>query len=277
MSYIFPDGDIVLNLSGGRTSAFMLEQYLLQYNGILPDNVKVLFQNTGKEVNETLDFLHEIELRRNVNIIWLEYDIDNNNKPIATVVNYKTASRDGQPFEKLIKKRNYLPNATERFCTSELKILTMKRYMVSLGYKKWWAATGFRYDEFSRVAKKSKPDTRITPYYPLFENKVTKHHIFDYWQNSDFDLKLENNEGTTPLGNCDGCFLKSEKTKAYVCKHLPDSARWWDAQEKKIGGVFRDRQPWGQLIEFVGRQGEFDFSESQDLYCDGDLGGCTDY
>lgn len=277
MAYFLPEGPNVISFSGGRTSAYMLIKYLEQYDGILPADTFVIFQNTGKEVYQTLDFVHEIEKRYNVPIIWLEYDLDQNNKPISKVVNYDTCSRNGEPFEKLIIKRHYLPNATERFCTSELKILTAKRYMVKLGHKKWHSATGFRYDEYQRVNKKTKPDTRITPFYPLFDNKITKHDISEYWLKAEFDLKLPNIDGTTPLGNCDGCFLKSEKTKAYVCKHLSESAEWWAQQEKLIGGVFRDKQPWQQLIDFVGLQGEFNFSDHQDMYCDSDLGGCTDY
>jgi len=203
-----------------------------------------------------------------------------NNRPYAKVVDYESASRDGTPFIKLIIKRKRLPNATQRFCTVELKILTCKRYMVSLGHKKWLSAVGFRADEMGRVLKEKvnkKKDTRITPYYPLAEAGVVKKDIYVFWVKSNFDLKLENNNGTTPLGNCDGCFLKSEKTKAYICRTTPDRAAIWAGMEKLIGGLFRDQQSWQNLIDFVDKQGDFDFSDETDLYCESSLGSCTDW
>lgn len=278
MNYELPEGDCVLGVSGGRTSGFMLRKYLDRYNGHLPNRCQVHFQNTGMEMPETLDFVRDMSVNWGVNIIWLEYYCPHPSKrPSFKVVDHATAFRDGTPFKQLIDKRGYLPNIKERFCTSELKILTSKRYMVSQGFKKWHSAVGFRYDEPSRVKKNKKEDTRIIPYYPLIKAKITKRHIFEYWNNSPFDLALENNNGTTPMGNCTICFLKSEKTKAYVCRHYPQMAGWAAYQENKIGGTFRDKQPWQHLIDFVDRQSEFNFSDEQDIYCDNDLGGCTDY
>ena len=49
-----------ISFSGGRTSGFMLKQILNTYGGELPDDIKVCFANTGKEMPETLDFVHEV-------------------------------------------------------------------------------------------------------------------------------------------------------------------------------------------------------------------------
>jgi hypothetical protein len=61
------------------------------------DNCIVSFQNTGKENDATLDFLHSCELRwkdlYGVEMIWLEYDPDQELK--FQVVNYETAHRTG--------------------------------------------------------------------------------------------------------------------------------------------------------------------------------------
>ena len=53
--YLLPDGNVQVCFSGGRTSAYMLYQ-ILQTNGGLPDRVEVTFQNTGREMPQTLDF-----------------------------------------------------------------------------------------------------------------------------------------------------------------------------------------------------------------------------
>ena len=80
----------VISFSGGRTSAFMLKQILNAYGGTLPKDIKVCFANTGKELPETLDFVHEVETMWDVDIHWLELEI-NEITPIWSQkrVNYK--------------------------------------------------------------------------------------------------------------------------------------------------------------------------------------------
>ncbi len=64
----------------------------------LPEEAIVCFQNTGKEDEATLAFVHECETRWNVKIHWIEY---RNNEQGYAVVDYETASREGEPFEEL--------------------------------------------------------------------------------------------------------------------------------------------------------------------------------
>ena len=47
----------VLNVSGGRSSAYMLGQVLMEHGGELPDWCEAIFANTGRERAETLDFV----------------------------------------------------------------------------------------------------------------------------------------------------------------------------------------------------------------------------
>jgi 3'-phosphoadenosine 5'-phosphosulfate sulfotransferase (PAPS reductase)/FAD synthetase len=115
----------VINFSGGRTSAYMTKRLIDEG---LTDYI-VLFQNTGKEMPGTLDFINQCDKRWNLNIIWLEYRYGNN----FEIVNYDTASRDGRPFSELIEhKKNFLPNQLMRYCTNELKIQTARRYLQSI-------------------------------------------------------------------------------------------------------------------------------------------------
>lgn len=51
------DDPAVVSFSGGRTSGYMLWHILNAHNGVMPDGVKVVFCNTGKERPETLDFV----------------------------------------------------------------------------------------------------------------------------------------------------------------------------------------------------------------------------
>ena len=93
----------IVSFSGGRTSAYMLWRVLQSNNGI-PDEAIVCFANTGKEDEETLKFVHACATRWQVPITWLEF---RDSEPKFEVVNFETASRNGEPFEALIKKKNY--------------------------------------------------------------------------------------------------------------------------------------------------------------------------
>ena len=61
-----------ISFSGGRTSAYMLWKVLEAHGGVLPDHVVVTFANTGKELPETLDFVHACSVNWGVPIVWLE-------------------------------------------------------------------------------------------------------------------------------------------------------------------------------------------------------------
>lgn len=148
--YFLPDGNVQIAFSGGRSSAYMLHQ-ILEANGNLPERAVVTFQNTGREMPQTLDFVQECGDRWGVNIVWLEYRSE---APFFDHVSHNMASRDGEPFEALIRKRRFLPNQNARFCTTELKVRTAKRYLRSeLGWDYWTNAVGLRGDEPKRLKK----------------------------------------------------------------------------------------------------------------------------
>ena len=100
--YKLPDKNVLISFSGGRTSAYMLHQ-ILEANGDLPKNCKVVFTNTGREMPETLDFVQECSHKWNVNITWLEY---RKLKPKFEIVSHNSASRNGEPFSECIESKS---------------------------------------------------------------------------------------------------------------------------------------------------------------------------
>ncbi|MCP4206096.1 MAG: phosphoadenosine phosphosulfate reductase family protein, partial [Shimia sp.] len=205
--YRLPDGNVQIAFSGGRTSAYMLHK-ILEANGGLPDRAVVMFENTGREMPETLDFVHECGARWGVGIVWLEYRAE---RPLFEVVTHNSAARDGAPFESLIRRKKYLPNVMARFCTVELKVRTAKRYLRSLGWDYWTNAIGLRADEAKRLKEEgAKGKDRWYTWQPLAHAGVGKHDVAAFWRRQPFDLALPNINGKCWLGNCDGCFLKSE-------------------------------------------------------------------
>lgn len=127
------EGPALVSFSGGRTSAYLLKHILDAYGGRLPANVGVMFANTGREVEATLDFVRECGDRWSVPITWLEYEPAGEKGRKFRVVDHATASRKGEPYEALLRERKYLPNPVARFCTSTLKIRVMRDYARSLG------------------------------------------------------------------------------------------------------------------------------------------------
>lgn len=283
--YTLPDGNVQIAFSGGRTSAYMLH-HILEVNGGIIGNpeVQVTFQNTGREMPETLDFVAEVGARWGVPIVWLEY---RPTEPWFEIVSHNSASRDGRPFDDLINRKGYLPNQQTRFCTIELKIRTAKRYLVSLGWKRWTNATGIRADEPNRLNKPA-PKDRWTTWNPLAHAGVSRHDVATFWRDQPFDLRLPNVGGNCWLGNCDGCFLKSEAHVAALARDFPERAAWWEAAEKRIGALetskgrpkdnaqFSKRYSREEMRTFMDRQGDhYDQLVKLGALCQADDGECT--
>lgn len=278
--YLLPNGNVQIAFSGGRTSVYMLHQ-ILEANGDLPGRVEVTFQNTGREMPETLDFVAEVGRRWGVMITWLEYRPD---APHFEIVGYQGASRSGAPFEALIRKRKFLPNQQARFCTTELKVRTAKRYLRSLGWDYWTNCVGIRADESHRST--NPPKDRWTIWRPLVSAGVSKRDVSAFWRSQPFDLNLPNLNGNCWLGNCDGCFLKSEAHVAAFTRDHPERAEWWERMEALAtdlsnakgmepgrGAWFSKRYTRTELRRYVEKQGDWIF-DTEDALCQAGGGEC---
>lgn len=275
-AYQLPAGQVQIAFSGGRTSAFMLHE-ILQANGGLPDRAVVTFQNTGREMPETLDFVQEVGERWGVRIVWLEYA---GAAPFFDVVSHNSASRVGEPFDALIRKKKFLPNQQIRFCTIELKIRTAKRYLMSLGWRHWVNCVGFRADEPHRL-NKPKPKDRWSVWTPLADAGVGRPDVSAFWAAQPFDLRLPNVKGNCWLGNCDGCFLKSEANIAAFTREFPERAEWWERKEAEVSGItkslssgfFSKRYSRAEMRRYMTDQGDWALSTDGAL-CQQDDGEC---
>lgn len=281
--YTLPEGNVAIAFSGGRTSAYMLHQ-IIQANGLDTMNsgrVVVSFQNTGREMPETLDFVQECGERWGVRIVWLEY---RNEEPRYEVVSHNSASRNGEPFEAIIERRGFLPNRVNRFCSIEMKVHTSRRYLVDQGWRNWTVATGIRADEPKRHKGHLErvKGTRTFSWQPLVPAGVTKGDVALFWRRQPFDLRLPNVEGNCWLGNCDGCFLKSEAHQAALAREYPERHAWWEQMEERAkvtarepnGARFREEWTKRELREFIDRQGDWIF-DTEGALCQADDGECT--
>lgn len=217
------EGPALISFSGGRTSGYMLWHILKAYDGTLPDDVHVCFANTGKEREETLRFVHECGSRWGVKIHWIERRWPGRTKDHFLhfeEVGYNSASRAGEPFAELIRRKQYLPNQSMRYCSTELKVRPMKQFMLARGYERWANAVGLRGDEMGRVFKqiafneaKKQRWLTVMPMATQAAGMVRKTDVMRFWLGptmrmggelpQGFDLGLADHEG-----NCDLCFMK---------------------------------------------------------------------
>ncbi len=197
----------VLNFSGGKTSAYMT---IMEYK---PGDI-VLFCDTGREHPKTYKFINDFEAFENIPII-----------------------RIGGPdsFEKYLGKRNFeeIPNRVKRSCTIELKIKPARRYMRSLGFMKYENFIGFRFDEPHRVHKANQRWKQVVTKYPLYDKKIDRQMVNDYWLNKPYTLEIP-----SILGNCTLCFMKGKNAIMAILREYPELADQWIEDEEKSAKHF---------------------------------------
>lgn len=251
----------VVSFSGGRTSAYMLYRIVEAHGGTLPEDVVVCFANTGKEREETLRFVYECGLRFGVVIHWLEW---RDGKPPYEEVGFNSASRNGEPFDALILKKQRLPNWKERWCTSFLKLIPMFAFAQDLGWEKgaYSEVIGLRDDEGIRILRgleRAERDGRSIAY-PLANAHVRKADVEAFWRGMDFDLGLEPWEG-----NCDLCFAMPKAVREARIRRRPHCASWWQKKEEEQDGLFDRRVRVADMVDRVRRHADIfepaDFGE----------------
>lgn len=234
---------ILISFSGGRTSAFMAK-LLLEYPMFAEREKVVCFANTGKEFPATLDFVNECDKRWNLNVVWLEAEV-HQEKGVGTthkIVTHDTASRNGEPFEAMIRKYG-IPNKQYPHCTRELKQMPIRKYMKSLGYKEWITALGIRSDEPHRLSRGNDSNLKY-PFFPLVDIiQVDEAFIRGWWDRQDFDLDLKDYQS-----NCDLCWKKSKRKRLTLIEEDVTVADWWLKMEEKYGGDYQFDQREGLTI-----------------------------
>lgn len=194
-----------ISFSGGRTSAYMTKKIIDNWSDKY--DFIIIFANTGLEHPKTLEFIHNCDTHFGFNTVWVEGVVHYGERKASThkIVNFETASRNGEPFEAYIKKYG-IPNSAFPQCTRELKLYPMQSYLRSLGinHKRIPTAIGIRNDEKRRVSKSADVENII---YPLVTDWPSdKQDVLDWWEDQEFDLGMDEFEG-----NCLGCYKKSFK------------------------------------------------------------------
>lgn len=233
---------LLISFSGGETSAYMAKRLLDQFRGSV--EILVLFANTGQEAEETLVFVKECDRVFNLNLVWIEADVqpERGIGTKAKTTDFWDASRNGEPFRDAIKKYG-IPNVGNPICKRELKIVPMQSYIRSVGWKKnsYTTAIGIRADEMDRMSNDAEASNFI---YPLVDWNIDKAKVNDFWHYMPFRLNLKGWEG-----NCKTCWAKSNRKLYQIAKDHPD---WYDffsemeflyrsfTPERRKGSTFRE-------------------------------------
>jgi len=230
--------------------------------------IVVCFANTGREEEETLEFVRDCDLYLGFNTVWVEAVTHHGKRKGSThrIVNFETASRNGEPFEEVIKKHG-IPNVAFLHCTRELKRNTIHHF--GKGFFKttdYLTAIGIRADEVDRIRKGKF-------IYPLIKPGIRKEDIVKFW--SEMPFRLELNRKSLPkhlsgyLGNCKKCFKKTlmkliEKQRdenSGKCK--PDT--WIEDMEAKYSNHVPPSQEAGRTVPIRFNRAHMPASEIRDL------------
>jgi hypothetical protein len=222
---------LLVSFSGGRTSAYMLWWLLNEWHFRHEWEIVVCFANTGKEAEGTLEFVQKCGEAWRIDIIWLEYSANSDKgwSVLPIVVDFKSASRNGEPFERMIEKVG-IPTVKTPFCSTLLKERLIRTYVRdTIGWDFYWGAIGIRSDEIDRMNENFR-ELRLL--YPLVTmNPKMKPDILEWWSKQDFNLDIDPDEG-----NCDGCWKKDIMTLTRLAIKKPKIFDWWQQITDKYGG-----------------------------------------
>lgn len=248
---------------------------VLQENGGLPPEAKVCFANTGKEEEATLQFVNDCSVNWGVPVTWIEYVSHEEADRRFKKVTYETASRNGEPFEEVIRHYGKLPNPINKSCTAELKIRAVARYLKAIGWEEWTAMVGIRADEQRRAAKLRADRKAETPIAPLAMDGVDIAQIEAFWATQPFKLELTTFNGKTLAGNCDLCYLKPAGQILSLIQEKPMRAVWWAKMEMLAATItdgnanrFRiDRPSYSEMLNYSQKQTDLFDPDDEGIAC----------
>jgi len=278
----------VNSLSGGKTSSYIAANYPADYNVfalvttidkncMFPDAKirQIVSDKIGKEFIGTLE--EDI-------IIHTILDLE---QYIGTPIDWVS----GKSFDEIIirKDKKYLPNVTQRFCTSEMKLSPIFHWWLKNINEPVDMRIGFRANEmrraetmksklnkeglleFRHIVGKSKNGKRNRwnntgwqkPSFPLIEDAIFKDTIEKYWKDKPVRFAYMN--------NCVGCFHRNHMLLKLMSERHPEKFQWFVNAEKDGDGqrTFKNGTTYEKIKNYKTQSKLFydDFNECDSGYC----------
>jgi hypothetical protein len=196
----------------------------------------------------------------------------------------------GKTFDEIIirKDKKYLPNVTQRFCTTEMKLQPIFDWWLNNVGEPIETRIGFRANEKSRaktmlnktnkdglteyktiVGKRKSRNKWATigwqkPVFPLIDENIYKDQIVKYWQNKPVRFAYMN--------NCIGCFHRNEVLLKFMSELHPNKFNWFIEAENQTGyniRTFKNGINYKQIKNSFSqiRLFEDDFNDCDSGYC----------
>ena len=278
----------VNSLSGGQTSSYIAANYPADFNVfalvrtsdvdcIFPDEKirQIVSDRIGTEFIGTLE---------DDMIIYTILDLE---QYIGKKIDWVT----GRTFDEILQRGNkkYLPNVTQRFCTTEMKLIPLYN---------WWKKNfespiemriGYRANEMNRalnsIEKQSKNGFNTfkdivghskngrnkwaeiewqKQIYPLISDGIFKDNIVEYWKGRPVRFAYMN--------NCILCFHRNEILLNLMSKMHPNKFNWACKQEINTGynvRTFKNGITYDRIRQYQFQQelSFDDFTECDSEYC----------
>lgn len=277
----------VNSLSGGKTSSYIAAHYPADYdvfalvriedkNSKFPD--KKIRQMVEDKIQQPFIATAEDDM-----IIYTMFDLEQ-------YIGRKITWVSGKTFDQIILRngKKYLPNVTQRFCTTEMKLNPIFN---------WWHQNikepiemriGYRANEMRRAKKmndrlneegllthktivgKRKSQNKWAdigwqkPMFPLIDDNIYKDNVQEYWNDKNVRFAYMN--------NCIGCFHRNEVLLKLMSDKHPNKFQWFINAEQetgynvrtfKIGVTYEEiKNSFKQMNMF-----EDDFNECDSGYC----------
>tara|TARA_R110000744_G_scaffold368208_1_gene477990 strand:- start:232 stop:1080 length:849 start_codon:yes stop_codon:yes gene_type:complete len=277
----------VNSLSGGKTSSYIAANYPANYNVfslVRTKDKKCLFPDAKirQEVSDRIgkEFIGTLEEDA---IIYTMLDLE---QYIGSKIDWVS----GKTFDEIILRngKKYLPNVTQRFCTTEMKLQPLFD---------WWRNNineviemriGFRANEGSRaktmlsktnengnstfkaIVGKRKTQNKWAdiewqkPRFPLIEDNIFKDKVEKYW--SDKNVRF------AYMNNCVGCFHRNPVLLKLMSDKHPNKFQWFIDAEQETGynvRTFKNGVSYDKIKDSLKQIQLFedDFNECDSGYC----------
>ena len=199
----------ILGLSGGKDSA-ALAVHMNQRHPEL--NIEYFFTDTGYELKETYDFLNKLKTRLD--------------KPIHYI-------NPRNSFDYFLKKyNNFLPSATARWCTIEMKLKSMEAWLKPAldDGQEIITYVGIRYDERGRVGYKPTNDL-IKAKFPFIDDCIDKEGVIEILESS--GLGLPDYYKWRSRSGCTFCFFQKRSEWIGLKENHPEAWEHAKSLEKE--------------------------------------------